>query len=159
MKGRNPGTQNRPSYVAHDKHQEPPQTVWSNQPIDTPKIRAEVIQSEHLFGFSQSPFVDCENNCLYFADTYVLPGAPHIYRYDISSKVLYPAVINDPNDSNATFKVSGIVPVKSDRKLFIVSINNCLSHVVWDGKSKTAIKKKIFIVLIHQKEISVIGYV
>lgn len=95
----------------------------------------EVVQTDYLNTYIESPFVDCEIKSIYFCDITI--GATTLFRYDICSGILYGASFN-----NSTDQASSCVPIKGSNDQFICNFGACICHVKWDGISPTAYRTK-----------------
>lgn len=118
-----------------EKKNEKQETKKHHSKSSTP----EMVRTPYVLSFPQSPFVDCENKCIYFADVYA-SNAPSLFRYDFGSGILYGANVTNTKKANVIETASSGVPFKGSKDRFICNNNACFSHVKWDGKSTIAYK-------------------
>ncbi|KAJ6643787.1 putative sugar lactone lactonase YvrE [Pseudolycoriella hygida] len=82
-------------------------------------------------GASSSTFWDCRTKSLYYSDYF----GSLLYRYDYVANIHYTATI-----VGNTLGISGLIPLNCAVNQYLVTIEDCVAVVYWDGFSSTAIK-------------------
>lgn len=85
--------------------------------------------SSRALTYGYSPHWDAERQSLYFVDNNDVEKS--IFRYDFRTKTLYEAGFA----GNITHQPSFIIPIKSHKNRFALSVERSVLIIEWDGKS------------------------